>query len=138
EANPASSGTAFVPTAVDRITVFATPEADCVALVELTEITPHALTGNVRFFNAAGETLVDLRGIHCRDLGAQTGPADGPLAWIATWEPLDKLAATSVNGPILLLGPKAKTTRLATLLKTVAPGTSVQCSENPDTIDESV
>lgn len=137
DAGNTPAGAAFVPTAVDRITVFASPAADCIALVELTEITPQALTGNVRFFDDQGRTLIDLRGIRCRALDASDESAASPGAWVETWEPLSTTTAAELAGSLLLVGPEQTTAKLAAELINAAPALSVQCREQPGADDAS-
>jgi acyl transferase domain-containing protein len=138
DADNTPAGTAFVPVGVDRITVFASPGDDCIALVELTEITPQALTGDVRFFDAIGHTLVELRGIRCRALDASAENADGPGVWVETWEPLIASTDSDPTGSRLVLGPEHTTAKLAAALKEVAPDLTVRCREKPDTDDDSI
>ncbi|MBW7896468.1 MAG: SDR family NAD(P)-dependent oxidoreductase [Opitutaceae bacterium] len=138
DADNTPAGTAFVPVGVDRITVFASPDGDCFAQVELTEITAQALTGHVRVFAADGRTLIDLRGIRCRALDAATESATGPGAWVETWEPLPAITDAVLTGSLLVLGPEQTTAKLAAALQANAPDLTVRCSEQPDTDDASI
>ena len=138
DTNRAPTGTAFVPVGVDRITVFASPDGDCFAQVELTEITAQTLTGHVRVFAADGHTLIDLRGIRCRALEAATETANGPGVWIETWEPVTDATGPALTGSLLVLGPEQTTAKLAAALRDIAPDLTVRCGEQPDTDDATV
>lgn len=127
------TGAAMVPTSVDRITWYAAPRTECIALVELTETTPLSLRGNVQFFDQAGHLLLDLRGIRCQALSSGEKIDDRPEAYVESWEPNELEPPEPLTGKTIIIGHGETAERLAELISATG-GHAEICSdfENPD------